>query len=273
MPVVNTSDREFWNLYLGDRYDTGTIELYTVRPEELIEQIKEQVSFVINAEESRIDVYDHEEKSGSITVNASAEAMESIEEVIVCDDAASWELGSSEDEIRMLLSIGLKLKTTDNILYGRLPLLSVSVSCGSFGDRKIEIGQASVDTAHVNSRGLHEEDSLDQYLKAVNDDFQDDNSSNADADMDILAGTSSDSDEGSAHYDVEIQYVNPCPSYTRISDIFGVRTNPISGEKIMHNGIDFAAEKGLMYWPRRMGLFIRRVLIPRTEIMSFCIMF
>ncbi|MDE5931609.1 MAG: M56 family metallopeptidase, partial [Lachnospiraceae bacterium] len=149
MVVENTSDREIWNLYVGDRYDTGTIALYTVRPEELIGQIREQVSFEINVEESRIDVYNNGEKSDSIAVvDASTEAMQSIEEVIVCDDSASWELGSSEDEIWMLFPIGLKLKTTDDIWYGRLPLLRISVSCGSFGDRKIEIGQVLVDTEY-----------------------------------------------------------------------------------------------------------------------------
>lgn len=252
MPIVNTSDEELWNLYLGDRYDTGTIELYTVRPEELIGKVREQISFVINEEENRIDVYHHGEKSDSITVNASAEAMRSIEEVIVCDDAASWELGSSEAEIRLFLLIGLKLKTTDDIWYGRLPLLSISVSCGSFGDRKIEIGQASVETAYVNMKGkILGQDSLDQYLKETadisqgdapqNEDAQKENAQNDNADMDILAGAFPNSD---AHYDVELQYLNPCPSYTRISDTFGSRINPLSGEELVHNGVDFAAEKG-----------------------------
>ncbi|MDE5931863.1 MAG: M23 family metallopeptidase, partial [Lachnospiraceae bacterium] len=62
-----------------------------------------------------------------------------------------------------------------------------------------------------------------------------------DASTDLLAGVPAD---GGAHYDMEIQYRNPCPSYTRISDSFGVRTNPVTGEQRAHNGIDFAAEKG-----------------------------
>lgn len=232
MVVENTSDREFWNLYMGDRYDTGMTELYIVRPEELLGQIREQVSFEIVAEESRIDVYHNGEKSDSITVDASAEAMRSIEEVIVYDGAASWKLGGGEDEIRLLLPIGLKLKTTDDIWYDGLPLLSISVSCGSFGDRKIEIGQVSADTAYVHQKGLSQ-GTLEQYLETAGENSRD-------ASTDILAGLSADG----AHYDVEIQYGNPCPSYTRISDTFGVRTNPATGKKRAHNGIDFAAEKG-----------------------------
>ena len=232
MVVENTPDRELWNLYVGDRYDTGTVELYTVRPEELLGQIREQVRFEIDVEESRIDVYHNGEKSDSITLDASAEAMRSIEEVTVYDGAVSWELGGSEDEIRMLLPIGLKLKTMDDLWYGRLPLLSVPVSCGSFGDRKIEIGQVSADTAYVHQKGLSQ-GTLEQYLESAGENFRD-------ASTDILAGLSA----GGVHYDVEIQYSNPCPSYTRISDTFGVRTNPVTGEQRAHNGIDFAAEKG-----------------------------
>ncbi|MCM1048207.1 MAG: peptidoglycan DD-metalloendopeptidase family protein [Clostridiales bacterium] len=38
-------------------------------------------------------------------------------------------------------------------------------------------------------------------------------------------------------------YINPCPSYTRISDGFGKRVNPMTNEEIVHNGIDLAADK------------------------------
>lgn len=253
MVAENTSDREFWNLYVGDRYNTGRIELYTVRPAELLGQVREQVSFEINAEESRIDVYSNGEKSGSIAVDASAEAMKSIEAVLLGDEGAGWKLGGSEEEIRMLLPIALRLKTTDELWYGRLPMLSVSVSCGSFGDRKTEIGQVSADTAYVSGKGLFQRrdwESLDQYLKSLEENFQADSSQNENpqqagspyesADMDILAGVSADG----VHYDVEIQYSNPCPSYTRIADSFGVRTNPVTGEQRAHNGIDFAADMG-----------------------------
>lgn len=242
MVAENTHDRELWNLYVGDRYDTGTIELYVVRPEELLEQIRERVHFEINTDESRVDVYDNDKMVGSVSVEASAEAMESVEEVIVDGNAAAWELGSSEEEIRMLLSIGLKPKTTDDIWYGRLPLLNISVSCGSFGDRKTDIGQVSVDTVYVHQGQL--QGTLGQYLESVGVNSQDaareENSQQENAETDLLAGKSDDG----AHYDVEIQYINPCPSYTRISDSFVVRTNPETGEEKAHKGIDFAAEKG-----------------------------
>ena len=36
----------------------------------------------------------------------------------------------------------------------------------------------------------------------------------------------------------------PAPSYTRISDDFGMRTHPTLGIRMMHNGIDLAAPGG-----------------------------
>ena len=48
--------------------------------------------------------------------------------------------------------------------------------------------------------------------------------------------------DGNIH-DVEIIYDEPCV-YSRISDTFGERTHPASGEVRVHEGIDFAAEEG-----------------------------
>ncbi len=36
----------------------------------------------------------------------------------------------------------------------------------------------------------------------------------------------------------------PCPSYTRISDDYGMRMHPTLGKQMMHNGVDFAAPSG-----------------------------
>lgn len=43
--------------------------------------------------------------------------------------------------------------------------------------------------------------------------------------------------------DVEIRYEEPC-TYSRISDPFGSRVHPVTGEMIAHEGIDYAAEEG-----------------------------
>ncbi len=92
-------------------------------PEEFLEQIRERVYFEIDTEESRINVYDNGKMVGSVSVEASAEAMESVEEVIIGGVAAAWELGSSEEEIRMLLPIGLKRKATDDAASQHLGIM------------------------------------------------------------------------------------------------------------------------------------------------------
>lgn len=43
--------------------------------------------------------------------------------------------------------------------------------------------------------------------------------------------------------DVEILYDEPC-AYSRISDSFGSRVHPVTGDVIAHEGIDYAAEEG-----------------------------
>lgn len=44
-------------------------------------------------------------------------------------------------------------------------------------------------------------------------------------------------------HDVEIRYDVPCV-YTRISDSFGERVHPVTGEVRVHEGIDYVAEAG-----------------------------
>ena len=53
--------------------------------------------------------------------------------------------------------------------------------------------------------------------------------------------------------DVEIIYDKPC-NYTRISDAFGERVHPITGEVRTHDGIDFAAAAGTDIWAAADGV-------------------
>lgn len=53
--------------------------------------------------------------------------------------------------------------------------------------------------------------------------------------------------------DVEITYDKPC-NYTRISDAFGGRVHPITGEVRVHEGIDFSATEGTDIWAAADGV-------------------
>lgn len=52
---------------------------------------------------------------------------------------------------------------------------------------------------------------------------------------------------------IDIIYDKPC-NYTRISDTFGGRTHPITGEVIWHEGIDYAAAEGTDIWAAADGV-------------------
>ena len=53
--------------------------------------------------------------------------------------------------------------------------------------------------------------------------------------------------------DVGITYDKPC-NYTRISNVFGGRAHPITGEVLLHEGIDYAAAEGTDIWAAADGV-------------------
>ena len=218
----NTSSFERWNLYLCDRYDTGTIAMSTLDTEEIMKQIQKRISFEIIPDECKIDVYDNGEQIGSIEVAASVSSMEKIKEVVCDGSGIDFILGKNEEEIRMLTQIGLKKDESDDIWYHRLNLLSCSITCEDFGERNMQLGEVSVDTQHVSGAGRNEQ-SIDEWIRKS--EVAADNTL-----ADALGGT--------------IHYLNPCPAATGISNAFNERKSPVTKEIITHVGIDFAAPEG-----------------------------
>lgn len=222
----NTRTSEIWNLYLCDRDDMGTIAMHVLTKDEVIAQVKERVRFEIDAAGSKINVYDEGHLAGSIAVAASPESMERIKEVIYESMAISYQLGESEGEIRLITAIGLATEQADEVWYQGLPLLSFPVECGRFGGREFRLGEVSVE-AGTKCNMIQNAESIEEWIEGTGN---------------PLALAFPNKAEG--HHDVEVSYVNPCPSYTRISDGFGERINPYTQVKRMHNGIDLAAPAG-----------------------------
>ncbi|MCH5263971.1 MAG: peptidoglycan DD-metalloendopeptidase family protein [Lachnospiraceae bacterium] len=94
------------------------------------------------------------------------------------------------------------------------------------------------------------QDSADIPEEIKHERFQDDQTDGA--------SETADADDFPYNYqgnvvDVEIIYDKPC-NYTRISDVFGGRTHPITGEVIWHEGIDYAAAEGTDIWAAADGV-------------------
>lgn len=223
---------EIYDYYLCDRYDTGTITLNKFKAEDYLAQMNKRISFQIKPSESRIDVYDNGALIGSLNVPASSEAMQKIDEVILDGRMVSWDLGGENVLPELRTAVGLKMHTDsgeEKIWYDGMAPLCFSVEYGNFGERDFTLGQAGIATEYrVRMNVLSDEpQTLDEFLKLFSEDS-------------LYEPFHDEKD----HYDVEVIYSNPCPSYARISDAFGTRTHPITGEVKMHNGIDLAAEQG-----------------------------
>lgn len=150
MPLVNNSDSEVWGLYIGDRYDTGTVELSEFIQDEYMTQIKERLSFKIAESESKVYVYDSDTMIGAIDIPKSVSAVRKIEDVVLDGSTIGWELGYYEEELRLYTAIGLKLEGEEEIWYQGLNLISFPVDCGDFGNRTFTLGQASIETDYIN---------------------------------------------------------------------------------------------------------------------------
>lgn len=259
LPSASNSALEVWDLYVCDRYDTGTISPYQFTREDCLKQAKERLSFKTEQSEGRVYVYNNGEKIGAIDISKAMdlksslidknadpdEGMKQINEVVVDGNIIDWELGDSEDEIRFFTSVGLKVEGMEQPWYRGLKLISfaVNVECGDYGERSFTLGKARIEkyensNVQLISLGSDAENkgpsiaicptygSLNYTQNEIYDPYKA-----------ILR-------DGKAVEPKNITYINPCPSYSRISDEFGSRVNPASGLTLIHSGIDFAAENG-----------------------------
>lgn len=150
LPLVNNSNSEVWELYIGDRYNTGTVGLSEFKQDEYMSQMKEKLSFKIAESENKVYVYDSNTMIGAIEIPKSVSAAAKIEEIVLDGSAVNWNLGYFEEEVKLYTAIGLKLEGEEEIWYRGLNLISFPVDCGSFGNRTFTLGQASIETDYVN---------------------------------------------------------------------------------------------------------------------------
>lgn len=151
--VVNNSDSEIWRLYVADRYDTGTIEIYCFETEDALEQIADRniTLLVDRAKESVALIQENGTLIGEVDISAYGE--EEVEEAMWDNDAFGYLLGQKEDgAITLLTSIGLKAADSNELKYRGLSLIGFSVDIGRFGEHKFTLGEAYVEEGYVNGR-------------------------------------------------------------------------------------------------------------------------
>lgn len=259
LPSESNSALEVWDLYVCDRYDTGTISPYTFTKEDYLKQAKERLSFKTEQSEGRVYVYDNGEKIGAIDIsnamklksslidkNADSDKnMNQINEVVVDGSIIDWELGDSENEIRFFTSVGLIVEGMEQPWYRGLKLISfaVNVESGDYGERSFALGKARIEK-YENSKVQLISLGTDAENKGPSIVICPTYESLNYTQNDIYDPYKTILRDGKAVEPKDVTYINPCPSYSRISDEFGSRVNPATGLTLMHSGIDFAAENG-----------------------------
>lgn len=143
----NTRSSEVWRLYLVDRYDTGTVDLYVFEEENCRKQFRDRVGFSLNEEENMVLVTCEGDVAGAIDISDYAEY--TVDEIIWDGSVMGYSLGE-DNTINLKTCIGLRMAETGEVLYRGLSVINCPVDLGIWGGRKFTLGTLSVDTDWVN---------------------------------------------------------------------------------------------------------------------------
>ncbi len=153
----NTGRSEVWNLYLADRYDTGTIELYSFEKEEWQEQF-ESVRFQVDEEAAKVSVdtyaYGDAVRHPGV-IDISEYRSYKVEKAVWDGSTAGFRFDreadtETESPITFLTTIGLKLAGEEEVQSSGLSMIECPVTMkGSFGDRECVLGAPVVSETSV----------------------------------------------------------------------------------------------------------------------------
>ena len=259
-----SSTTEIWRLYSGYRHDNGMIDLKTLTEEDCLAWAKEHLSFDVDREAEAVDVtYDGDMYLGAIDISAYRDW--ETEDVQIVPDAVCFTLDDPEKETlhyhgdegdyqvysdtlyegtAVYLTAGLKFAGVEGLWFDGLPLLTVQVvedeeSASGFRLERPRIDETYVANMPLQEKALSELESRSENADAVAGHLANDA---AEAGRDDLEKPLTDGAQ--AHHDLEITFSNPCPDFYRISDGYGERTHPVTGEVRTHTGVDMAAPEG-----------------------------
>ena len=224
-----SADTEIWRLASGFRYDTGTVDLKVLPEEDYLSWADWHLTYQIDEEREQVRVFcDKDGMAGILDISDYAGLP--IEEVCVSPDTVAFDLDSEafegEENISLHLCVGLKLAGYEDVFIYRLSPLAVQMLFNENEDGGFRFGQSKVDEKY-QIHNLVQERKLEEIKSSAGE-----------------GALAQPLENAEGHHDVELVFVNPCPDYDRISDQYGERIHPITGEKRMHNGVDMAAPSG-----------------------------
>ncbi len=240
----NTSGKEIWNLYSGYRYDTGTVEVEELTAQMYRDWVEKNLSFTVSeSQEEVLITYDGDMVLAPLDISAYQD--QKVEKVLLSPDVAGFELDDrlydggvyeGYEGVVIYLAVGLKLEGRQGIWFDGLHPLMIQVVC-----------HPQEDPAFVlQSPRIEEQLQLHSPLKEqkLNEIRSGEISSAPSSEGEGRLSKPLVNDEAGGHHDLEICFVNPCPDYDRISDGYGERIHPVTGEIRKHNGVDMAAAGG-----------------------------
>lgn len=248
---------EIWRLAAGFRYDTGTVELKVLPQEDYLSWADWHLSYGIDKEKGQVRVYyDGAANAPAGALDISGYQDFEVEEVGICTYAVAFNLnseifgeeaGEDFEGITIQLVPGLKLNGYEDLWSYGLSPIAVQLLWDEGEDGGFRFGQPKVDEQYqINS--LTQERELQEIRQGKDPENGQDGNGAAASGQDGDSATGDTLAEPLAypgvHHEVAIIFSNPCPDYERISDPYGERTHPVTGEKRRHNGVDLAAPSG-----------------------------
>ena len=255
---------EIWRLYSGYRHDNGTIDLKTLTEEDCLAWAGKYLTFDVDKEAKEVLVtYDGDMYLGAIDISAyrdwETEDVQIVPDVVgfTLDDPEKGKLHYDGDEgdyqvysdtlyegTAVYLTAGLKFTGVEGLWFDGLPLLTVQVvedeeSASGFRLENPRIDETYAANAPWQEKKLAELESWSENEDAVAGHLADAAAGAGQNDLEKPL-----TDGAQAHHDLEITFSNPCPDFYRISDGYGERTHPVTGEVRTHTGVDMAAPEG-----------------------------
>lgn len=240
---VNTSEQEIWNLYSGFRYDTGTVQLEELTAQTYRDWVDENLAFTLSEDgEEVLITYDTDMVLEPLDISAYQD--QKVEAALISTDVAGFRLfggvtdeenASGQEEVEICLALGLKLEGQDEIWFAGLHPLIVQVLCQPEQEEKFVLQNPRID-----EKAQLQMPAQEQKLQEIREGTADGSTSEQEG----YFSTPLVNSKAEGHHDLEIIFTNPCPAYDRISDWYGERTNPVTGQVRKHNGVDMAAAEG-----------------------------